>query len=259
MRRFWILDFGFAIEVLIVCAACLVGCGKDDSSAGASPAAGTSRSGESRVLKLGNGVVRGIVKFDGVPPKMAAIANKPCHDGAPALETETIVVGDGGAMRNVLVFVEGAGSGDGKHQKPAVLDQVHCRYVPHVLGVQVGQTLIVRSSDDTLHNVHYRPDRNPAANFGMTTPGAEKAVTFDAPDFIRVKCDVHPWMTSYVGVFENPFFAATGADGKFEIANLPAGDYSLVSWQEQLGRRQQPLRILDETKPVEAPFRYKAP
>ena len=71
---------------------------------------------------------------------------------------------------------------------------------------------MVRSSDDTMHNVHYKAHRNGAANFGMTKPGARKDVTFAAPEFVRVKCDVHPWMTAYVGVFENPFFADLGAD-----------------------------------------------
>ena len=209
-------------------------------------------------MKTGNGVVRGAVKFDGVPPKMAVIANKPCHEGAPALQEETVLVGDGGALMNVLVFVEGAGTGDGSAREPAVLDQVHCRYVPHVLGVQVGQTLVVRSSDDTMHNVHYKPDRNAAANFGMTKVGAERQVTFDAPEFVRVKCDVHPWMTAHIGVFEHPFFAATDADGTFEIKNLPPGQYTLATWHEMYGRLSQVVTI-DETTQVEATFRYKAP
>jgi plastocyanin len=252
--RFSICDLRFAIGWLIVgCATCLIGCDNEASSAGGSPAA------PPRVFKTGTGVVRGVVKFDGVPPKMAAIANQPCHAGAPELEEETVIVGDGGAMMNVFVYVEGAGTGDGSKREPAVLDQVHCRYVPHVVGVQIGQALAVRSSDDTLHNVHYKPQRNAAANFGLTKPGAAKAVTFTVPEFVRVKCDVHPWMTAYVGVFENPFFAATGVDGTFEIRNLPAGEYTLVAWHELYGRREQPLTVAEETKPVEATFRYKAP
>jgi plastocyanin len=250
-----IADLGLRIAdriAVIVLATCLTAC-DDASTANGSPAA------PPRVLRTGAGIVRGVVKFDGVPPKMATIANKPCHAGAPELEEETVMVGDGGAMMNVLVFVEGAGSGgDGSQREPAVLDQVHCRYVPHVLGVQVGQTLVVRSSDDTMHNVHYKPDRNAAANFGMTTAGQEKRVTFAAPEFVRVKCDVHPWMTAYVGVFDSPFFTATGVDGKFEIKGLPAGEYTLVAWHELYGRQEQPLKV-DEAKPVETTFRYKAP
>jgi len=207
-------------------------------------------------VRTGNGVVRGVVKFDGVPPRMATLANKPCHAGAPELEEETVIVGEAGAMMNVLVFVKGAGSDDGSKREPAVLDQIHCRYIPHVVGVQTGQTLIVRSSDDTMHNVHYKPQRNAAGNFGMTQPGAEKRVQFASPEFVRVKCDVHPWMTAYVGVFENPFFAATGVDGTFGIRNLPAGEYTLVAWHELYGKMEQALTV-DEEKPVETTFRYK--
>ena len=255
MKRLPICDLRFAIGLsLVVGSVSLVGCDNDASSAKGSDAA------PQRVqLKTGTGIVRGVVKFDGVPPKMATIANRPCHAAAKEIEEETVIVGDGGAMMNVFVFVEGAGTGDGGKREPAVLDQVHCRYVPHVVGVQVGQTLNVRSSDDTLHNVHYKPDRNAAGNFGMTRAGAERQVTFAAPEFIRVKCDVHPWMTAYVGVFDTPFFAATGVDGTFEIKGLPAGEYTLVAWHELYGRQQQPLTVADETKPVEATFRYKAP
>jgi plastocyanin len=248
-----IADLRLAIGLLVVGCACLFGCDNASSANGSSAA-------PAPVLKTGKGVVRGAVKFDGVPPKMATLANKPCHAAAPELEEETVIVGDGGAMMNVLVFVEGAGAGDGSKRDAAVLDQVHCRYVPHVLGVQTGQTLTVRSSDDTMHNVHYKPHRNEPTNFGMTKPGAEKQVTFAAPEFVRVKCDVHPWMTAYVGVFENPFFAATGVDGRFEIKDLPAGEYKLVAWHELYGRREQPITIADEAKPVDdVTFRYKAP
>ena len=240
--------------LVVVIATSLIGCDNDVSSAKRSDVA------PPRVqVKTGHGVVRGVVKFDGVPPKMATIANQPCHTGAPELEEETVIVGDGGAMMNVFVYVEGAGSGDGSQRQPATLDQVHCRYVPHVVGVQVAQPLVVRSSDDTLHNVRYAPDRGAAANFGLTRPGDERRVKFDAAEFVRVKCDVHPWMTAYVGVFDNPFFAASGVDGHFEIKDLPAGHYTLVAWHEVYGRREQPLTIADETKPVDVTFRYKAP
>jgi plastocyanin len=239
--------------VVLALVVSIVGCDGDASSADGSPVA-SPRDLPREQVKLGKGVVRGVVKFDGVPPRMAAIANQPCHAGAPQLEEETAIVGDGGALMNVLVYVEGAGSGDGSKQPPAVLDQIHCRYVPHVLGVQVGQTLTVRSSDDTMHNVHYEK-----VNLSMRSAGEEKNVTFTSPDFVRVKCDVHPWMTAYVGVFETPFFAATGVDGRFEITGLPAGKYTLTAWHELFGRKSQPLTIEDETKPVEATFRYKAP
>jgi plastocyanin len=208
---------------------------------------------------MGSGVVRGVVKFDGVPPKTTrGTTNDPCSGTEPPAQ-ETVLVDAGGGLRNVLVSVGGAGRGDGSGWAPALLDQVECRYVPHVLGVQVGQKLRLRSSDARLHNVHYAPQANPSGNHAFTNAGDEREAVFTSPEVVRMKCDVHPWMTAYVGVFENPFFATTGEGGTFEIKGLPAGDYTLVAWHELYGRLEQPVKVADETKPAEATFTYKAP
>ena len=79
------------------------------------------------------------------------------------------------SLRNVIVYLDGVpGRYDGAAADAAVLDQVDCRYDPHVLAVQAGQTLLVKSSDPTLHNVHYQPAANAAANFGLTTAGSDR-------------------------------------------------------------------------------------
>lgn len=188
---------------------------------------------------------------------MNTIANQPCHDEAGPIKEETIVVNDGG-LKNTLVYLVGGPRFSGAAREPAVLDQVSCRYVPHVVGVQVGQTLKIKSSDPTIHNVHYIPDQNPPANFGMTAAGAEKDVTFSSPEIFRVKCDVHPWMTAYVGVFDNSFYDVSGNDGSFEISQVPAGPYKLVAWHEQLGMREVDLTVNGEA-PIEMNFEYRAP
>jgi hypothetical protein len=212
---------------------------------------------------FGAGVVSGAVGFVGTPPPVTMLPNATCHDeGARPLPDETVVVNeDGRTLRNVVVYLDGvAGRYDGQAAAAAVLDQVDCRYVPHVLAVQAGQMLLVKSSDPTLHNVHYQPAANPAANFGLTRAGADRRVTFVKPetDPVRVKCDVHPWMTAYVGVLPHPFFAVTGDDGRFEITHVPPGSYTLVAWHERYGRLKQPITVGDDGK-VEATFEYKAP
>jgi plastocyanin len=209
---------------------------------------------------FGSGTIRGTVKFIGTPPPREEFPNKPCHPGAGPLKDETVVVNDDGTLANVFVYLADAPASDGSSREPALLDQKDCRYVPHALGVQVGQTLRVRSSDPgTMHNVHYSPQRNAAANFGLTVAGAEKSVTFEQAEFIRVKCDVHPWMTAYVGVFENPFFAATReGNGAFEIAKIPAGQYKLVAWHERYGAIEQPVNVKDD-QTVDVNLQYKSP
>jgi plastocyanin len=209
---------------------------------------------------FGSGTIKGVVKFVGTPPLRRAIANQPCHDGAAKeLKDETVVVNENGSLANVLVYLEGVPASDGSERAPAVLDQKDCRYVPHVVGVQVGQTLTIRSSDPTMHNVHYNASRNAPANFGMTVAGSEKPVTFNNGEFIRVKCDVHPWMTSHIGVFEHPFFSATGeGDGAFSIAKVPAGQYKLIAWHEQFGTLEQAVAV-NENETIETNYEYKAP
>jgi plastocyanin len=250
-----ILDFGSRILdlrefVLLSLLTCSIACDATESHK-ESPAAPPQ-------VQTGTGIIRGEVKFEGKPPKMGVIKNEPCHEDAGPIEEETVIVNGNGTLRNVLVSVEGAGHGDGASREPALLDQKDCRYVPHVLGVQVGQALRLRSSDPTMHNVHYVPDANPQGNYGFTKAGDERTVKFAGPEVVRMKCDVHPWMTAYVGVFENPFFAVTGEDGSFEIKGLAAGEYKLVAWHERYGRLEQLLTV-NEAAPAETSFAYKAP
>jgi len=211
---------------------------------------------------FGSGTIRGTVKFVGTPPERAEIKNRPCHEGAASpLLDETVVVNEKiGTLANVLVYLADATPSDGSQREAAVLDQKDCRYVPHVVGVQVGQTLRVHSSDlKTLHNVHYDPSKNSPGNFGLTDAGAERSVQFDEAEFIRVKCDVHPWMTAYIGVFDSPFFAVSDENaGQFEIARVPPGKYKLIGWHEQLGQVEQTVDVKDE-RPVDVTVTYKGP
>jgi len=207
----------------------------------------------------GSGAVKGSVKFIGTPPVMADIANQPCHAEAGPLKEETVVVNENGTLANVFVYLADVPASDGSSREPALLDQIDCRYVPHAVGVQVGQTLRIRSSDPTLHNVHYTAERNTPANFGLTVKGAERSVKFDAAEFLRVKCDVHPWMTAYIGVFDSPFYAVTSdTDGGFEIPNVPAGKYRLVAWHERYGQIEQPVELKDDGV-VDVTVEYKGP
>src|SRR3954451_12895658 len=237
--------------VIVLLAGAMLGCdrGSDANVAAAVP-----------VKKLeevrGNGVVRGRVALEGTPPAMQTIENKPCHDGAAPLKEETVVVGEARGLANAFVYVEGLPRVDGTSMPPAVLDQANCRYEPHVLGVTVGQSLRVTSSAPTMHNVHYVPTKNEARNLTMTRAGDEKTVTFrNGVEFIRVRCDVHPWMAAWIGVFDNPFFAVTDANGRFEIAGLPAGAYKLVAWHERYGRLENEVKVGDTPATIDVTYR----
>ena len=96
--------------------------------------------------------------------------------------------------------------------------------MPHVQGVMVGQKVKIVNSDPTLHNIHAHAKANPEFNQGQPFQGMEMEKMFDKAEvMIPFRCDVHPWMASYMGVLDHPFFAVSKADGSFEIANLPPG------------------------------------
>ncbi len=116
-------------------------------------------------------------------------------------------------------------------------------YVPHVIGIQAGQTITINNKDNTLHNVNAQPANNPSFNFAQPIPMPNDRV-FENPEvMIPVKCDVHPWMQAFVGVLPHPYFAVSGEDGSFTIDNLPAGDYVVAAWHEQLGEQTQNVTV----------------
>jgi len=158
------------------------------------------------------------------------------------VSTRHYVVGANNGLANVLVFVK---SGLEKKDYPAptetpVLDQLGCEYLPYVMGVRANQKFLIKNSDPTLHNVHATPKAgggNAEFNFAQPVKGMTTEKTFAAPEVaIRFKCDVHPWMFAYVGVFDHPFFAVTDKDGNFKISGLPNGKYTIEAWHQRTHR-----------------------
>ena len=192
----------------------------------------------------GAGVIRGVVSFNGMPPQGEEVEGSRCHPGAATIHVAPVAVDAAGQLKDVMVYVKDPGVVPGDAPAgPAVLDQVNCLYVPHVLGVRVGQVLRVKSSDPTLHNVHTLPTGNRGVNFGLARAGEWRDLTFDRVDQFPVKCDVHPWMTAHVYVFDHPFFALTGADGRFEIVGLAPGDHEVVFSHPFLGERVRRVKV----------------
>ena len=116
----------------------------------------------------------------------------------------------------------------------------------------------ILNSDDTLHNIHSLPEKNEAFNLGMPVKGMKYTKKFDKPEvMIRIKCDVHGWMSAYCGVLSHPFFAVTAEDGTYTIKDLPAGTYTIEAWHEKLGTLTQQVTVgATESKP--AAFTFKA-
>ena len=195
--------------------------------------------------------ISGTVTFTGTPPKLnplAMSADPACakKHSAP-VPSEMLVLGSGNTMANIIVWVSKglpAGKTYPAPKTPVTLDQVGCQYKPHAQGIMVGQPYRILNSDGILHNVHSLPKVNPQFNKPMPPTMKETTTTFAKPEPIfQIKCDVHPWMIAYVGVFTHPFFAATGTDGKFTISGLDPGTYEITAWHERLGTQTATVTV----------------
>ncbi|MFI5119404.1 MAG: carboxypeptidase regulatory-like domain-containing protein [Thermoanaerobaculia bacterium] len=211
----------------------------------------------------GAAAVTGKIVFEGaVPPaeKFKMSADAFCAKSHPGeVAKEETVVGPDKGLANVFVYVKSGISGT--YPPPAaaaVIDQRGCTYHPHVFGMVAGQSLDILNSDDTLHNIHSLPEKNESFNLGMPVKGMKYTKKFDKPEvMIRIKCDVHGWMSAYCGVVSHPFFAVTAADGTYAIKNLPAGTYTIEAWHEKLGTQTQQVTVgATESKAVA--FTFKA-
>lgn len=214
------------------------------------------------------GTVRGVVSFVGVAPErrpifLSGFADCKALQGTPALE-ESLVV-ENGKIRHALVFVRKGLEGrefplseDITAAKPAVMDQVACIYTPHVLALRAGQPVEILNSDSLLHNVHSDSKRNPSFNLPMPRKGDKIERKFDKPEIFSLRCDVHSWMKSYIGVFAHPYFQVTAADGAFALQGLPPGKYTIRAWHESLGTQDIEIELLPkEEKAIE--FKLKKP
>ncbi len=208
------------------------------------------------------GTISGIITFDGKAPKAKSVrmsSDAFCHKEHPkGMESESVVVGKKGELKNVVVYLKSGVKGDfPAPKKPAVFDQKGCWYSPHVLAIQAGQPLMVRNSDSTLHNVHALPKANKGFNFAQPKAGLEKEIILDKAEVsIPVKCDVHNWMSARIAVIPHPFFAVSGEDGSFTIQDVPAGSYEMEAWHEVFGAMTQTVTV-DKTGSIKASFTFK--
>lgn len=198
---------------------------------------------------LGEAVIAGRVTYEGAVPVREPInmgSDAACLKGSQSKAlSESIIMNTNGSLRNVFVHVvSGIDRIFAPPETPVRLEQRGCMYRPHVLGLLVGQPLLILNEDPTLHNVHGVSTRNPPFNFGMSVVGQSSTRYFHQSEvMVKLKCDVHPWMASYVGVSTNPFFDVTGEAGGFVLKDLPPGDYVVEAWHETLGTVRQNVSV----------------
>lgn len=209
------------------------------------------------------GTIVGQVIYKGPPRKPRLIsmtADPKCaqlHGNRPVTSDE-FVVGPNNGLQWVFVYVKQKPPGSySPPSTPVVLDQKGCHYTPHVFGIMVGQPLEVLNSDPLLHNIHALPKKNRPFNLAQPVKGMKSQQRFTVPEvMVPIKCDVHPWMASYCGVLDHPFFAVSDGQGKFTLKGLPPGTYTLEAWHERLGTLTQTVKV-EAGKTATVTFTYQ--
>jgi hypothetical protein len=253
-----------SLAFLMVGTAVMAACGGSEPAKPSAPAS-TAAAPAAAPAAGGSASVSGKVAFEGTAPapeKVKLNADPKCAAmHKEGLERTAIAVKDGG-VGDVLVYVKSGVKGTFPVPAEAVvLDQQGCDYHPHMVVMRAGQPLKIRNSDDTLHNIHPRPQANPEFNIGQPRKGMESVREGEkgfakAEVMIPVGCDVHPWMRAYISVLEHPFYAVTKEDGTFEIKGLPAGEYEIEAFHGKLKGQTQKVTVQDG-QAATANFSYK--
>ncbi len=199
------------------------------------------------------GDLRGTVKYSGTPPKLAPLtATRDQKVCGPNVPDESLEVSNGN-LESVVITVKGNGA-----QKPApktiTLDQQGCRYRPHVQAAPAGSTLEILNSDPMLHNIHGYLGQQTLFNIAMPLKGQKVPRPLPRAGLVRIKCDVHNWMSGYIVVSDEPY-AVVGQDGTYTIKGLPAGAYTVTAWHEKLGQKTSQVTV-PESGEVAADFSF---
>ncbi len=195
--------------------------------------------------------VTGTIFFHGDPPHLPPILMDKDPACVKLYHGQRAHVVDGevnsnGTLPNVFVYVEKGGEQYvfTPPTQPAVLDQQGCMFKPHVLGLMVGQVLEVKNSDPTTHNVHTLAKNNPQWNISQVPGAPPLEERFLHPEImVPLACSQHPWMTCYLGVTSNPFYAVTGSEGTYALKGLPPGAYTIAAWTATFGTKRRQTTV----------------
>jgi Carboxypeptidase regulatory-like domain len=208
----------------------------------------------------GTSTIQGKVTYTGTPPKMRPIdmSKEPycqkLHN--PPIKTQDVESGPGDTLKDVVVYISAGDQGSAPATSSARYDQKGCEYIPHVAVMETNQPLQIYTNDPVAHNIHPMPKVNEEWNKSQP-PGSPPIDTkWEKPEFIPVKCNIHPWMHGYFVVLKTSHYGVTGDDGTYAIKNLPPGKYTLTAWQEHMGTLTQEVTVSGgETK---ADFQFHA-
>ena len=192
--------------------------------------------------QAGVGTIVGHVRLTSAAPANSIVrmgADPLCSraNAGKRLTQDVVLRSADGGLANGFVDLQGTFPKTPTPTTPVTIDQRGCIFVPRVLGARVGQPLRITNSDPTAHNVHSLSTKGNEFNVSQPKVGMMYTFQLRSEDAImRIRCDIHSWMVSYLGVTAHPYFAVSGADGTFRISGVPPGKYPIRVWHERYGR-----------------------
>ena len=192
----------------------------------------------------GGGTIEGTVVYRGDVPTKKIIITKDVQTCGGTREEPLIRVGADQAVESAVVYLVDVASGKAwpEQGKTPELDNVKCRFEPEVQVIRAGPLDVV-NADPVLHNTHGYYGTRTAFNLALPNQDQRIPVELKRPGTVRVDCDAHGWMEGWIYVVDNPYYAITGADGKFTITDVPPGTYKLVAVQSFTGPVEMPVIV----------------
>lgn len=193
------------------------------------------------------GDVEGVVRLAGkaamVQPLRPTADHAVC--GSAERPSEALIVSASGGVKNSVVFIAHERMEGWRSRSTFVMDQRRCTFVPRILVIPPGSTVEVLNSDGILHNFHTVARLNPSLNLAQPARARPLRVTFEHPEIVEVKCDVHGtgFMQAWIVVAAHPFYALSDERGHFLLPGLPPGPHVLEVWHEVLGIKRVPITV----------------
>jgi len=185
-----------------------------------------------------NGTITGHVSLEGTEPAVPLLpVHKDVHCCGTTTPSPRLSVGEDNGLKNAVVYLEQVTGGKRYNTtEPVLLDQKECHFEPHVVVVPFGGQLVIRNSDEVLHNVRAYNIKDGKTVFNIAQPikGQQTSIRptlFDKPGIYHATCDAgHPWMSAFIVVAEHPYYTVTSDDGSFTLEDVPPGTYQLTVW-----------------------------
>jgi plastocyanin len=191
---------------------------------------------EDRTVAQQRGSVRGRVEI-GIP----VTVRRPSA-AYPTRSVAQPVLAPASELRHVVVFLKDAPA---QPTEPMMVEirQRDENFIPRVVAVPVGSDVGFPNDDPIYHNV-FSLSRAKSFNLGRFPRGDSRSVHLTKPGIVKVFCDIHSHMTATIMVFNHPWFAVVGDDGRFELTGVPTGQRTITAWHERLGETTSPpLRV----------------